>query len=122
MGAADEIRMLMRRAEKFLRIAKLSLKNKDYDIAAFSAEQAAQLALKAALLRERGWYPRTHSIRRLIKLLRKPKLLKLLDDELELVALEDAYVTSRYFTREFTREEVARMIDLAKRIISSVRE
>lgn len=113
---------MRKRAIGFLEAAKYSLKRGNYDIAAFNAEQAAQLYLKSLLLELIGDFPKTHS---LIFLLRELKRLK--EREVEgfiarnkrgLHNLEDAYLTSRYFYKEFDEEDGRYLISLAEEVIS----
>jgi len=42
-GSKDEIELMKKRAIAFLEVAKYSLKQGNYDVTAFNAEQAAQL-------------------------------------------------------------------------------
>lgn len=44
-GSRDEAELMRRRVAGFLEVAKHSLQASNYDIAAFNAEQAAQLCL-----------------------------------------------------------------------------
>ncbi|MDJ0271949.1 MAG: HEPN domain-containing protein [Candidatus Caldarchaeum sp.] len=76
-------------------------------LACFMLEQAAQLYLKSALLKLVGEYGRTHSLRRLVWELAEASK----DDELRrfgeerravLSSLEDAYIMSRYFPKEYS--------------------
>lgn len=53
----NEVERLVKRAEKFRRDAA-SYAEGHYDIACFYAEQAAQLLIKAYLLRSLGFIPR----------------------------------------------------------------
>ncbi|MEM2574231.1 MAG: HEPN domain-containing protein, partial [Candidatus Jordarchaeales archaeon] len=90
-----------RRAEAFLRNAEQLLKSGEWDLAVFNLEQYCQLILKYKLLVETGSYPRTHSLRRLIRELARihPDLSSLVEDESRLhyvARLEEAYITSRY--------------------------
>ncbi len=67
--------------------------------------------LKYRLLVRSGGYPRTHSLRRLIRELgeRDRSILELLEDERSLLyvtKLEDAYVASRYLLRGYEGREV----------------
>ncbi|MEM2884650.1 MAG: HEPN domain-containing protein, partial [Thermoproteota archaeon] len=83
----------------------------------FSLEQSLQLFLKARLLENGVDYPRTHSVRTLMEVLSrvvkeelKAVLKEMLDKYLlELGILEDAYISSRYVTREFRKEEVEKL-------------
>ncbi|MEM1582460.1 MAG: HEPN domain-containing protein [Candidatus Bathyarchaeia archaeon] len=101
---------MKRRAEAFLRTAKYLLENGECDLSVFNLEQYCQLILKYKLLVKVGSYPRTHSLRRLIRELAKinPKLQSLIKDEdkLHYVArLEEAYLTSRYIPYVYEENE-----------------
>lgn len=77
------------------------VKEGDYDIAIFLAEQHCQLMLKYKLLVKKGIYSRTHSLRRLIRELGEvdKRVLVLVEDirNLHYIArLEEAYVASKY--------------------------
>ncbi|GAB6947123.1 HEPN domain-containing protein [Vulcanisaeta sp. JCM 16161] len=127
MGIREEINTLIRRARDFLRTAGFQVENGMYDLAIFNLEQALQLFLKAKILEYGAQYPRTHSIRYLLKFLRdivpsdkKRVVSELLDKYLfELGVLEDAYIGARYVPREYTREEAERLIKVVSEIMSS---
>ncbi|WP_054856640.1 HEPN domain-containing protein [Vulcanisaeta sp. JCM 16159] len=127
MGIREEINTLIRRARDFLRTAGFQVENGMYDLAIFNLEQALQLFLKAKILEYGAQYPRTHSIRYLLKFLRdivpsdkKRVVSELLDKYLfELGVLEDAYIGARYVPREYTREEAERLIKVVNEIMSS---
>ena len=77
----------------------------------FSLEQYCQLILKYKLLVKFGSYPRTHSLRRLIRELAvvSPGLLALIEDEENLhyiARLEEAYIASRYLPYTYEEKEV----------------
>jgi HEPN domain-containing protein len=87
------------------------------------AEQAVQLYLKSMILEMSGEMPRTHSIRQLLNALRivlgKP-------DDIDqfvgrsrslLIRLEDAYINSRYISREYEREEAEELVSFAEEAI-----
>lgn len=106
----EETEIIRRRAEAFLRTAKYLLENQEWDLSVFNLEQYCQLILKYKLLVKAGSYPRTHSLRGLIRELAKtsPKLLSLIKDEdkLHYVArLEEAYLTSRYIPYAYEEKE-----------------
>ncbi|MEM3677503.1 MAG: HEPN domain-containing protein [Candidatus Bathyarchaeia archaeon] len=106
----EEAEVLRRRAEAFLKNAEYLLKSGEWDLAVFNLEQYCQLILKYKLLIKVGSYPRTHSLRRLIRELAgfHPKLLSLVEDEKELhyvARLEEAYVTSRYIPYSYEEGE-----------------
>lgn len=106
-----EVNVLRRRAEAFLRNADRLLDEGEWDLAVFCLEQYCQLLLKYKLLVKRGSYPRSHSLRRLIRELGEhaPKVLVLVKDldKLHYVArLEEAYIASRYLPYEYEEREV----------------
>lgn len=105
----EEAELIKKRAEAFLRNAKRLLEEKEWDLAAFNLEQYCQLILKYKLLVEKGSYPRTHSLRSLIRLLGRPEALKLIEDEryLHYIArLEEAYIVSRYIPYSYEEKEI----------------
>lgn len=111
----EDVELMRRRAERFLRNALRLVEEGDYDIAIFSAEQYCQLMLKYKLLIRKGVYPRTHSLRRLIKELGEinGRVLTLIQDirNLHYIArLEEAYIASRYLPIEYGEAEVRDLI------------
>jgi len=125
VSALEEFNTLLRRSRGFLETAKMQINAGMYDLAAFSLEQALQLYLKAMLLKYGGAYPRTHSVRRLFELLAEtvPADKRGLVSELarkymlHLSILEDAYVTSRYVVREFSRDEVLALLKAVEEVL-----
>ncbi len=107
----EEAEILRRRAEAFLRNAIRLLEEGEYDLAIFNIEQYCQLILKYKLLIKRGSYPRTHSIRRLVRELGEvnSNVLKLVNDikNLHYIArIEEAYISARYLPIIYEKEEV----------------
>jgi HEPN domain-containing protein len=97
-----------------------------YDLAVFSLEQGLQLFLKACLLKLGADYPRTHSARKLLELIYKVSKSEAISDLLckfsvELGALEDAYITSRYVPRSYSPEEVERLKKVVEEVMAVVR-
>ncbi|CCC82006.1 HEPN domain-containing protein [Thermoproteus tenax] len=112
----EEAELLRRRAHAFLKNAQRLLREGEYDLAAFSLEQYCQLILKYKLLLKKGGYPRTHSLRRLIRELGEvePQVLELVNNiaYLHYIArLEEAYIASRYLPIVYEEAEVK---DLAR--------
>jgi len=104
-----------------LRDAKFDYENHDYDLAMFHIEQAVQLMVKAKLLEIKGYYGRTHAIRRLIlelsEVYSEEELRKFIDEnKTALRNLERAYITSRYLIEEFFKEEVDDAFRAAERL------
>lgn len=124
----EEEKRLVKRSRDFLETAEYQTSKGFYDLAAFSLEQALQLFLKAKVLAEGVDYPRTHSVRALLGMLselvpenEKSTIRGILEDYLlELGMLEDAYITSRYVMREFTRQEVEKLTKAVKEIMRDV--
>jgi len=93
-------------------------------------EQAVQLFLKSKLLERGAEFPRTHSVKKLMKLLSeiseakcKGRLEELLKNyALELGTLEDAYITSRYGVRDYEEEEAKRIVSAVKVIVDGIGE
>ena len=117
------------RAESFLRNARRLIEEGEADIAIFSLEQYCQLILKYKLLVYTGSYPRTHSLRQLIRELGRvdPRILVLVNDvkNLHYVArLEEAYISSRYLPYKYTIEEVKDIgrfiLEVFKPIVDSI--
>ena len=108
----------MERSRRFYETALFQADRGFHDLAVFSLEQHLQLLLKACLLKLGADYPRTHSIRRLLEYLYEltgsSEVSSLLERyPVELGALEDAYITSRYVARDFSRAEFERLIGVA---------
>ena len=106
----EEANIIRRRAEAFLRNAERLISEGEWDLAVFNLEQYCQLMLKYKLLVARGSYPRSHSLRTLIRILSQdaPELTSLIDDvgKLHYVArLEEAYVVARYLPYVFEEKE-----------------
>jgi len=125
MSKLDEYRLLIERSRRFLETARMQMDKGFYDLAVFSLEQSLQLYLKASLLKLGVDYPRTHSVRKLLELLgelaESEEIRELLSKyAVELGALEDAYITSRYIPREYTLEEASRLFQAVVRMMEVV--
>ncbi len=123
MGSKEETNLLKKKARNFFENAESLANKKIFDLAAFNLEQAAQLFLKSFLLEKKGYYPKTHSLRILLSQVAEldERAKKLLEDEsLGLALLEDAYITSRYFAREFEIAEIKKLVEVVQKIIQLV--
>jgi len=126
----DEVDLIKRRALRMLAHAESSIEEGDYDLAAFLAEQAAQLYVKQAILRLTGEVPRTHSIRQLLHMLgeilgdagREAVVEFASRNRMSLAGLEDAYLAARYLYRIYEREEAEQLLEAARRVIRLVRD
>jgi len=121
MASYEEYEYLLGRSRRFYETASMQIDKGFFDLAAFSLEQSLQLYLKAMLLKIGLEYPRTHSIRRLMELLYEVKereeIKALLSTfSVEIGALEDAYITSRYIARAYAPEEIMRL----KRVVEEL--
>lgn len=120
-GSRDEVDLIRRRARGFLEVASYSLQLGGYDVAAFNAEQAAQLYLKSVLLELVGDFPRTHSIIFLLNELGRVNEKEvgrfIAENKRGLHNLEDAYLTSRYFYKVFDKEDGEYLVSLAKKVM-----
>jgi len=124
-GSINEAEALLARSKKFISLASTCIEQGVYDLACFNAQQGAQLLLKALTLKNLGYIPRTHSIRELIGTLAKQLNVQELGEyvkthRLELMALEDAYISSRYFVKEFTKDDAEECIRIAREVVELV--
>lgn len=125
MTRLEEYEYLLERSRRFLATAELQIDKGFYDLALFSLEQVLQLYLKAVVLRLGVDYPRTHSVRKLLELVYKltgsDEVEKFFSNyAIELGVLEDAFITSRYIPREYTKEEAKRLLGVVREVIEVV--
>ncbi len=114
----SEVEKFVEKARGFEDMAALNIEKQRYDLAMFCLEQAAQIYVKSKLLELIGEFPRTHD---LVKLLRELSVVydigNLVEENFDAITkLIDAYITSRYYTREFYREEVERCAEFLKKL------
>ena len=114
--------VLRRRARAFLESAKADFNRGDYDLVLFHVEQFLQLYVKYLLYQSLGDYPKTHSLTRLLKDLKKVRqedvLKRFYDENLEMInLLEEAYITSRYLPREYDEEIARRALEFAEKAL-----
>ncbi len=117
----EEIRILLKRAESFIKDALEDLKREDYDLAMFHVEQACQLIIKAKLMDLTGYFEKTHSLRRLLKdlstIFKQEELEKFIDENWTILRnLEYAYIASRYLPEEFKKDEVDTALRFYKKL------
>ena len=128
LTAIDEYQILKSRSEEFLDSAEYQFDKGYFTIAAFSFHQSLELFLKSRLLIRGVEYPRTHSLNSLIEIISNVTEKKcsvaareLLNTYiLELALLEDAYITSRYFSREYSREEIIKLQTVAREVVKAI--
>ncbi len=114
----EEVRLYIERAEKFRKNAEFNFKNGDYDLAMLHIEQSMQLLIKAKLLDLKGYFERTHSLRKLLSEIMEIEGVRdfLIKYKTVLRNLERAYITSRYYFEEFFKEEVEEAFEALKEV------
>jgi len=115
-----EVEYLRRWAFEFLEAARDDVEKGRFDLAAFHAEQALQLALKYLLARDYGHYPHTHDLRDLFELLKekRPEVWDFyLANRYAVEILVDAYVGARYLPRSYRADVVKRLVEVAARFL-----
>lgn len=129
MSADDGVKLLMQRSERFLENVKHNFEIGFLDIAAFSLEQSIELFLKSKVLEKAGDFPHTQNIRTLMQTLfeqssqRCSEIVKSHLDKhgIILVAIQDAYITSRYFAINIEKNDLDKMIQVVQEIIHDLR-
>jgi len=109
-----EIEFLKKRSIEFYENSKSLFKEGKYNISAFNLEQSCQLFLKYLIAKKIGDWPKTHYLDELIKELAKAYKKKSITkyfqkNEIFFENLTDAYFTSRYFPREFTKSMLEKL-------------
>jgi len=115
------VEKFVEKAKGFEDMAKFNFEKKRYDLAMFCLEQASQIYIKAKLLELIGEFPRTHDLVELLKELsvvyKTKEVKKFVDENISsLTKLVDAYITSRYYTRKFYKEEVEEVFSLLSKL------
>ena len=106
---------LEKRAKEFLKDAEDAISGKRWNSAAFHLEQACQLYLKHYLYLKWKEFPKTHSLRELLKNIGKAynkekEVKQFIQKNDHIIAdLEQAYITSRYLPVEFTQAQIKDM-------------
>jgi len=120
--AFEEIEILKKRAIRFLENGIELLEKNILDLAAFNFQQFSELYLKYRLAEISGEYPKTHSIKRLLKELatlksKEKDVTDFLEKNIDRISnLENAYITSRYIPVEFERKEVENMKEMVEKL------
>lgn len=124
----EDIELFKQRALSMHKMSKEAILNGSYDLAAFLAEQAAQLYVKYKILELTGEMPRTHVLRQLLAALadclsgdRKEAVISFIRANRSLlIRLEEAYIASRYLIRRYDEEETEELVDFAGEVIDFV--
>jgi len=117
----EEVGKFKEKADAFLDTAIYNFEKGRYDLAAFNIEQAVQLYVKTKLLELLGEFPRTHSLvallRELSRVFKEEEVEKFRKENIGMLTkLSDVYITSRYYTREFYKDEVKELIEFAYKV------
>ncbi|MHB1709642.1 MAG: HEPN domain-containing protein [Thermoplasmataceae archaeon] len=116
---SDEVEILRTRSFEYLEEAERLVLDKKWDLAMSSLHLHCELGLKSRLLEFGATYPRTYSLRELIRILSKfdPKISILLSNENSiprLSRLEDGYISSRYLPIRYSRVDVEPLMKFVK--------
>jgi len=127
MPHMERVKLLLRRAKRFLRDAEQALEDRYYDIAIFYAEQAARLGLKALVLKTIGYYPEIHGLRELLGIYysvsHDEEAAELAKHARRILALlERAYTEARYGSEEYTEEEAREALAVAQKLLELITE
>ena len=127
MTHREEYEYLVERSRRFYETAALQVERGFYDLAAFSLEQSLQLHLKAFLLKLGVDHLKVHGVRGLLELIHEITGHGGVEEvmgrfSVELGALEDAYITSRYIAREYRLEDVERFKKVVDEVVRVVEE
>lgn len=119
---ASDIEILKERSDDYLEEAEYLIDKGKWDLALVAIQQHCELKLKYLALKLNGSYPRTHSLRELIKLLVKhdASLDELISNEnnlLRLARIEEAYINARYFPVRATQEDTLPLLKFTKEVL-----
>ena len=119
-----DVRIWRLKAERFREAAISELKNGRYDVASFSAQQAAELYLKGFIIGRTGSKPYTHLLTELLKLIfeltgKRNEGVERCAASLEVHYLQARYPDSRL--RDYTREEAEEAVRCMEVILDFVR-
>jgi HEPN domain-containing protein len=112
---ASDIEILREKSSDYLTEAKRLVQEGKWDLSMIAIHQHCELLLKYYALKLNGSYPRTHSLRELIRMLVKHKkeLNDLVNNEhniLKLARPDDAYISSRYFPVRALKEDAVPLL------------
>ena len=117
----EEVEILGTRSHEYLEEAERLVLDKKWDLAMSSLYLHCELALKSRLLEFGATYPRTHSLRELIRILSKfdPRFSVLFSNEnsiLRLSRLEEGYISARYLPVRHSSEDVDPLLRFIKEV------
>ncbi len=119
----EEIEILLERAEGFVDDASNDLRKARFDLALVHIEQAMQLIIKAKLLDLKGYFEKTHSLRKLLQelaeIFKKEEITAFIEKHREMLKIiEFSYIAGRYSTEEFEKELAEKAFEVYKELRS----
>lgn len=126
--AIDECELMKSRSFEFLDTANYQFGKEFYTVAAFSFHQALEHFVKSKLLQRGVAYPHTHSLKTLLEIMTEvsddkcSELTRTVLDKyiLEIALLEDAYITSGYVSRTFSKGEVIKLQKVTEEVLGTL--
>ena len=122
MTSHETIKKFLEKARGFLDSARYNYSKERFDLVAFCIEQSIQLFVKTKVLESIGEFPRTRDVIFLLGELHatfKTTTIKnfIKENITILTKLNDAFITSHCYTREFRKDEIDQMLSFAKKLI-----
>ncbi|MGJ8454506.1 HEPN domain-containing protein [Pseudothermotoga sp. U03pept] len=120
---SKNVEFLKEKSSRFYSNSLYLFQKGDYDLCAFNLEQSCQLLIKYLIAKRVGEWPKTHYLEILMKSLseaydRVEIYNYYLENELFFSDLSDAYFTSRYFPKPFTKSLSETLMREYKKFIS----
>ncbi|HEY7746244.1 MAG TPA: HEPN domain-containing protein [Desulfuromonadales bacterium] len=122
----DETRLWLSYAEENFEMARLALERGYLNACLQNAQQVVETALKAALVEVRGEFPKTHSIRELVRAATAEKAPAWITTE-ECDLLDSIYIPSKYPVYGVLPEQFAdwrvciQCVRIAERVLAGIR-
>jgi len=108
-------------ANKDLKAAKSNFLTKEYNVASFLSQQAAEKALKALILEKYNSLPKEHDLVLLANKLNLPKNIIQLCKDLTPVYIETRYPDVNGF-KQYTKKESEKDIEMAEEILECIKK
>ena len=122
-----EIEILLRRSEGFADDALHDWEKNRFDLALVHVEQALQLLIKAKLLDLKGYFEKTHSLRKLLEELAEiwkgNEIRNFIEEYREILKIvELSYIAGRYLAEEFEREDAEKAFEVYRKLKALILE
>ncbi|MFN4228165.1 MAG: HEPN domain-containing protein [Candidatus Ratteibacteria bacterium] len=123
----NNFEFLKERAKEFWERGIEDLEKARFNLSAFDFEQAIQLFVKYLIGKKVGDWPKTHYfsdlIRELSSVYNNKRILTFFsENEIFFSDLEDAYFTSRYFDKKFSKNLVRNILEKCKEFLKVIEE